>query len=42
MPTYLRNFYYNKLAEVKKQEAKDAEKANQKANRGLSKANIPR
>tara|TARA_Y100000593_G_C4289140_1_gene327292 strand:+ start:856 stop:984 length:129 start_codon:yes stop_codon:yes gene_type:complete len=42
MPIYLRNFYYNKLAEVKKQEAKDAEKANKKAKQSISKPNIPR
>jgi len=28
MPTHLRNFYYNKLAEAKKKENEAAEKAN--------------
>tara|TARA_Y100001970_G_scaffold293506_1_gene440817 strand:- start:965 stop:1093 length:129 start_codon:yes stop_codon:yes gene_type:complete len=42
MPVYLRNFYFNKLAEVKKQEAKEAEKINQKNKQSTSRANIPR
>jgi len=30
MPTYLRNFYYNKLIDAKKEEKKANEKANKK------------
>ena len=30
MPTYLRNFYYNKLIDAKKEEEKANEKANKK------------
>jgi len=30
MPTYLRNFYYNKLLEAKKQEKEAQDKANKK------------
>tara|TARA_Y100000385_G_C12614758_1_gene434461 strand:+ start:348 stop:473 length:126 start_codon:yes stop_codon:yes gene_type:complete len=30
MPTYLRNFYYNKLIDAKKEENKANEKANKK------------
>ena len=42
MPVYLRNFYYNKLSEAKKKEAKEAEKAQRKNKSSLSKPNIPR
>tara|TARA_X000001382_G_scaffold57087_1_gene39067 strand:- start:7 stop:183 length:177 start_codon:yes stop_codon:yes gene_type:complete len=31
MPIYLRNFYYNKLVETRKQENEEVKKANQKA-----------
>jgi len=30
MPTYLRNFYYNKLVEAKKKEKEEYDKANKK------------
>jgi hypothetical protein len=30
MPTYLRNFYYNKLVEAKKKEQEEYDKANKK------------
>tara|TARA_B100000287_G_scaffold7515_1_gene7424 strand:+ start:1026 stop:1205 length:180 start_codon:yes stop_codon:yes gene_type:complete len=30
MPTYLRNFYYNELTEMKKKENEQIKKANQK------------
>tara|TARA_Y100000356_G_scaffold101086_1_gene86495 strand:+ start:115 stop:243 length:129 start_codon:yes stop_codon:yes gene_type:complete len=42
MPVYLRNFYYNKLAETKKKEKQEAEKAQRKNKSSLSKPNIPR
>tara|TARA_Y100001973_G_C4964614_1_gene216604 strand:- start:307 stop:435 length:129 start_codon:yes stop_codon:yes gene_type:complete len=42
MPVYLRNFYYSKLAETKKKEAKEVEQAQRKNKSSLSKPNIPR
>tara|TARA_Y100000817_G_scaffold147536_1_gene115515 strand:- start:146 stop:274 length:129 start_codon:yes stop_codon:yes gene_type:complete len=42
MPVYLRNFYYNKLAETKKKEQKEAEKVQRQNKSSLSKPNIPR
>ena len=32
MPVYLRNFYYNKLADTRKKENEEIKKANQKSN----------
>ena len=42
MPVYLRNFYMNKLVEVKKKENKEAEKASKQSKTGVSRPNIPR
>jgi hypothetical protein len=39
MPVYLRNFYYNKLIETKKKEAKEIEKAKSK-NKSVSRPSI--
>tara|TARA_Y100000401_G_C8303989_1_gene215843 strand:+ start:621 stop:794 length:174 start_codon:yes stop_codon:yes gene_type:complete len=40
MPTYMRSFYYNQLAEMKKLEKKEMDKANKKPS--YSKPSIPR
>tara|TARA_Y100001963_G_scaffold149548_1_gene229212 strand:+ start:1365 stop:1496 length:132 start_codon:yes stop_codon:yes gene_type:complete len=43
MPIYLRNFYFKKLLDVKKEEKKQMEKAqNQNKSSGLQRPNIPR
>lgn len=42
MPVYLRNFYMNKLVEVKKKENKESEKASKQSKTGTSRPNIPR
>ena len=42
MPVYLRNFYMNKLIEVKKKENKEAEKASKQTKSNVSRPNIPR
>ena len=43
MPIYLRNFYVQKLVEIKKTEQKEAEKAMNKAkSSGPSRPSIPR
>ena len=42
MPVYLRNFYMNKLVEVKKKENKEAEQASKQSKTGVSRSNIPR
>ena len=42
MPVYLRNFYYKKLVDAKKEEQKEVEKAQSKAkSQGLRRPNIP-
>jgi hypothetical protein len=32
MPTYLRNFYYNKLVDAKKKESEEVQKSNKSSN----------
>ena len=43
MPTYMRVFYYNQLAKVKKLEKEEQEKANSKMKKpSMSRPNIPK
>ena len=43
MPIYLRNFYYKKLTEAKKEEKKQADKIkNQSKPQGISRPSVPR
>ena len=43
MPIYLRNFYYKKLLDTKKEEQKQSEKATNKVkSQGISRPSIPR
>jgi len=42
MPVYLRNFYYNKLLDTRKEENESIKKQQKQPNKNISQLNIPR